>query len=400
MRRSCFLILFLLTISPMALAEKPDKVALEWWALTAFRIRHQTAKEYTDISFRGSPGVLLYTEDNTSVRAGYQLGFRIAPYPNLAAGLTLRSGMYGSAMEMVQRFNNREGFLPAVQELYIAWKFPAGHLELGKIPQEGTPLWDLYAATLQTDFRADDPRDGVFIDRMASLNGARLALNIDPLTIKGIYHADDVDGFKRINNDASVRQVRRPDRYVWLGEADLHLFSLIPSHYTELFSLRSLTLTGDYGLPYRAAVMTDPDSSYADEKLWGVNLNVSTDLLSVKGGYAYNWRDSVYTNRFWDGMVTLNLGNITTRYLSPFVGAIYPRLSQLQGVVRYQYGNQRHEFGIYKGHTIKRFAWHYYLNLPVGDLLLQPRVIVFENVIEGFRQRKQWRYEVTTYLTF
>ncbi|MFN3821942.1 MAG: hypothetical protein ACK4OO_06370 [bacterium] len=396
MRRiATFGVFFLL---PLGLWAKD--LGLKYWAVTAFRVRHQTEKEYTDVSFRGAPGVLLYTLDNSSVRLGYQVGVRMEPHPNVTLGLTLRSGLYGQAMEMIQRLNNREGLLPAIQELFIHWSLGFGSVEMGKIPQEATPLWDLYAATLQIDYRADDPRDGVFVDRMAALNGARLKVPIGFIALSGVFHTDDVDGFKRINADATVRQVRKPDRYVWLLEGEWVVDELLRSFNIYLLSEVNLRLTGDYGFPYRAAVMTDPDSAYANETLWGVNLHLKTYPISLKGGYAYNWRDSVYTNRFWDGLVTLNLGTIIGEYLLPTIAHRYPQLEEFTGVIRYQKGSQRHEFGIYKGHTVKRFAWHYYLNIPVQNLLIQPRVIVFENEITGFRQRKQWRYEITTYLNF
>lgn len=395
LRIANFILFFLL---PLGLWAKD--LGLKYWAVAAFRVRHQTDKEYTDVSFRGAPGVLLYTLDNSSVRLGYQVGVKIEPYQDVTIGLTLRSGLYGQAMEMIQRLNNREGLLPSIQELFIRWSLPVGSLDLGKIPQEGTPLWDLYAATLQTDYRADDPRDGVFIDRMAALNGARLKVPIGFIALSGLFHTDDVDGFKRVNEDATVRQIRKPDRYVWLFEGEWAVDQFFRSLFTDIPSEVSWRLTGDYGLPYRAAVMTDPDSSYADETLWGVNLHLKTPPISLKGGYAYNWRDSVYTNRFWDGLVTLNLGTIIAEYLNPSLYSLYPPLEEFTGVFRYQKGSQQHEFGIYKGHTVKRFAWHYYLNIPVKNLLIQPRVIIFENNITGFRQKKQWRYEITTYLNF
>ena len=396
MRRIAPLALFFLL--PLGIEAKD--LGLKYWAVAAFRVRHQTEKEYTDISFRGAPGMLLYTLDNSSVRLGYQVGVKMEPYPNVTLGLTLRSGLYGQAMEMIQRLNNREGLLPSIQELFIRWSMPFGSVEMGKIPQEATPLWDLYAATLQIDFRADDPRDGVFVDRMAALSGARLKVPIRFVTLSGIFHTDDVDGFKRINEDATVRQVRKPDRYVWLLEGDWAVDEFFRIHFGDIPSDVSFRLTGDYGLPFRAAVMTDPDSAYADETLWGVNLHLKSPPVSLKGGYAYNWRDSVYTNRFWDGLLTLNLGNIVNDFLSPYLATLYPQLEEFTGVFRYQKGSQRHEFGIYKGHTIKRFAWHYYLNIPVRNLLIQPRVIIFENEITGFRQKKQWRLEITTYLNF
>jgi len=358
------------------------KMTIDWWGIAAFRVRNETTKEYTDLWFRGGPGRLNYVIDNSTTRAGYQFGLRFHPRDNLTIGLTLRSGLYGAAQVMLQEITSREGLLPAMQEAYIDWRTPYAKIELGKIPQAGTALWDLYAATLQTDFRADDPRDGIFDDRMASLNGARLSVPVKALNLRGVYHTDYTGGYNWQNKDvaASRAEIRNPDRYVFLLGLDVDGSQLLTEGAGGAI-LKNSHFSFDYGIPYRAADMVDIDSNYADEKLWGATLKKSCGPVHLTISYAYNWRDSVYTNRFTDALL---------------IGSLYG----FKPAVRYQFGKQMHKFGIYDGYEIKRAAWHFYFNRMVWGLEIQPRIILFDNVLAGFRQKKQSRYELTTIVRF
>ncbi len=357
-------------------------VSIDWWAIAAFRVRHETTKEYTDLWFNRGPGILNYTIDNTTTRVGYQLGLRFKPKENITFGLTFRSGLYGAAQVMIQDITSREGLIPAVQEAFIDWKTPYAKFELGKIPQEGNALWDLYAATLQTDFRMDDPRDGIFNDRMASLNGARISIPIEMLTLHGIYHTDFTGGYRWKNEDtaASRPEIRNPDRYVFLLGCELDVSRLLSDGVgKDIFNY--YTISFDYGFPYRAADLTDIDSSYAKEKLWGANLKTSFDFIQLSIGYGYNWRDSIYTNTYTDILLSVNLFGFKPS-------------------ARYQYGKQLYKFGIYDGYEIKRTAWHFYCSRLIWGVEIQPRIIIFENVLAGFKQKRQFRYEITSTIRF
>ncbi|MBM3329600.1 MAG: porin [Calditrichaeota bacterium] len=385
--RQLLTIIGLLLMAATAMAE----ITIDWWGLAAFRVRSEETREYTTIAFPGAPGELLKTIQDGTTRTGYQLGLRLGVREDLAIGLTFRSGLYGRAQVMLQDITSREGLLPAIQEAYIDWNVEFARVQMGRIPQAGTALWDLYAATAQTDFRMDDPRDGVFNDRMAALNGVRLGVPVGAFDIRGVYHTDYTTGFQRTEQGATVRTVRSPDQYIFLFGFDWD-GSRMPLPGTFSAVTRDLKISFDYGFPSRAAVGSDlnsrsaperewPDFVYADESLWGASVRKSVAMVTVAAGYAHTRRDSVYEADFKDLTLTADIYGV-------------------KPTVRYQEGLQTHEAGIYRGNEVKRTAWHFLAAYDFKGVEIQPRMILFRTDIAGFRERIQTRVELTTSVRF
>jgi hypothetical protein len=391
MRRTTVALTFILLAATFAAAE----TTIHWWGLTSFRQRHEITNEFTDISFGGAtPGTLLNQIENSTTRLGYQFGFKAEVRENITAGLTLRSGLSGNAQVMHQEITNKDGLLPAVQEAFINWKTPYFRVEMGKIPQQGNALWDVYTSTLQTDFRQDDPRDGIFNDRLAALNGARISRSFGPIALRGLFHADYVAGNYRKLENASREFIRSPDRNVYMLGTTLDVGRMTSNRDGLLArTLADLTIDFDYGFPKRAAKSgTNPDSIYADETLWGATLKRTDNMGTIQIGYAYNWRDSVFTMTYLDAMAQANLGNFA-RYLQQDWG-------DFTLTCRYQTNSEEMEFIPYKGSEAVRTAFHLYANKSLWGLDLQPRIIWFTTEIDGFEAKSQTRYELTSTVKF
>jgi len=386
MRKTTIALLLALVVAADATAE----VTTKWWGVVSFRQRHETTKEYIDYANAATRGQLLYTTDNSTTRFGYQLGFLFEIQERLHAGLTFRSGLSGGALVMQQEITSREGLLPGLQEAFIDWETPYVRLELGKIPQAGTAMWDVYASSIQTDFRADDPRDGIFNDRMAALNGVRISRTVAFVTLRGLFHSDYVGGNYRKYEDSNIDFQRAPDRNVVVLGTTLNFGDKSLEALPGQAILKGLTLDLDYGFPKRAAMTgTNEDSTYADETLWGATIREEMDVGTLQIGYGYNWRDSVFTITYLDAFAQCYCSKV-----SPI------DLGDLTFTARYQYNTEELEFDPYKGAKVIRDAWHFYLNKTVGGVDLQPRVILFKKDIEGFKQQQQVRYEVTGTVRF
>jgi hypothetical protein len=360
---------------------------IRWWGLASFRQRLEISREYTDITFQGAPGELLHRTDNSTTKLGYQFGFIADVSENLKAGLTLRSGLSGNAQVMHQDITNKEGLLPAVQEAFLDWDTPYSRVELGKIPQAGNAMWDVYTSTLQTDFRADDPRDGIFNDRQAALNGIRISRPVGPVTLRGVFHTDYVGGYYRKFGEQDAEEFKRaPDRYVILAG-----FQTNEELHTVL-GVEGLSLEFDYGFPHRAAQPgTNPDSTMAEEQLWGATAGYTHPLGFVRIGHGYNWRDSTFTINYTDVWGQANLGTMLANSVD---------LGDLSLSARYQIASEEMEFVPYKGAVADRSAFHVYMNKTILGLIVQPRVILFTTEIEGFKQKTQARYELTATVKF
>jgi hypothetical protein len=266
---------------------------------------------------------------------------------------------------MHQNINSSEGLKPGIQEAYINWNTPYAELTLGKIPQAGNAMWDIYAASEVVDWRLYDPRDGVFNDRMSALNGARLQVPIDlfedmlVLTPRAIFHTDKVNGYKLEFNESDVAEKHPID------------------HYSYLFGINAKVdcmgfeyeLDGDYGLPYRLGdkmATPDPDSLYYDEALWGItNTLRAPDYCNsvLQVSYGFNERDSIFKATYMDVMAS------TECYGFRLTG-------------KYQKGDHEHQFGTYRGSKVLRTAWHLSLNKTLWGLDIQPRVIWFDTEID------------------
>ncbi len=391
MKKTTVALTLILLTATLAAAE----LTMKWWGLTSFRQRYEVTKEFTDISFAGAaPGTLLNRIDNSTTRIGYQFGFTVDIRENISAGLTLRSGLSGNAQVMHQEISNKDGLLPAVQEAFINWQTPYLLVELGKIPQQGNALWDVYTSTLQTDFRQDDPRDGIFNDRLAALNGARFSRSIGPVALRALFHADLVSGNYRKLEDASRDFIRTPDRNVFMLGTTLDIPGLTGNKDNAMGrTLAGMSLDFDYGFPNRAAKPgTNPDSIYADEKLWGATLRQIGDYSTVQVSYAYNWRDSVFTMTYLDLMAQANLGNVVKNMQKDW--------GDFTLTLRYQTNSEEMEFIPYKGAEAIRTALHLYANKSLWGLDLQPRIIWFNTEIEGFEAKTQTRYELTSTVRF
>ncbi len=350
-----------------------------WWGVVSFRERYEEIKEYTDYTFQGEPGTLRYTDTNAKTRVGYKFGFKMKVSDNLWAGLTFRSGI-GSVMW--QDINKADDLLPGLQEAYLNWDVKYALIQMGKIPQDGNAMWDLYAAANQTDSRIYDPRDGIFNDRLSAINGARLKAPFKfyskvaseiggyklpkpteiasaSITPRATYHADYMGGSKRDYFSTDQGDESALDWYAFFIGANLEYKNILMEYNLDF----------DYGFPSRLGdkrKQDDKDSIYVDETIWGMTHTIESPAifgLLLEVGYGNNWRDSIFTATFWDFKA----------------GAEYAgfRLTS-----RYQYGVQEHEFGNYAGSKAIREAMHLYLNKTIFDLDIQPRIIWFRTDID------------------
>ncbi len=367
--KKLLILVLLLSVTGSAFGE-----ITSWWGLFSFRERYEVSKEFWDVTSTSSenePGKLRYTDTNTKTRIGYKFGVKADLMDNLKAGVTFRSGI-GSVMW--QDIDNNSALLPGLLEAYIDWTTPYTELFLGKIPQEGNALWDLYTcANLREDWRLYNPTDGVFSDRLGSLNGVKLLIPVGPITLRGTYHTDYVAGYARdYPEEASNDDENNLDRQVFLGG--------IFAEYS------GFEFDADFGVPTRVGnrYRDGRDSVYADEFIWGATLKKSMpDLYNsmIRVGYAFNSRDSIFTANFLDVIAQGEVAGFT-----------------ITG--RYQRGDQELEFGIYEGYEVVREAYHVYFNRKIWNLDLQPRLIWFLTEIEGEKQKTNLRLEVTSTVNF
>ena len=373
-----------LLLSALLMAGNTVAADWHWWGLVSFRQRHETYREYYDFTNpdASKQWTERFTDTNSRTRFGYQLGFKADIRDNLMAGVTFRSGL-GSVMW--QDINSMNGLTPGLQEAYLDWDIPYLEVVAGKYPQSGTAMWDLYAAPLWIDFRQDNPTDGLFNDRISALSGARALLSAEPLTLRATYHTDFVGGGQRHWAESSREDeiTERLDQKVYLLGGELDLTGLVAPSLADLMTLSRLTLDGDYGLAYRAGYFqrAGDDSLYAEETLWGMNLNLGVPHLDLTAGYGYNWRDSVFKSDFLDLMAA---GEVAGYRLSG----------------RWQHNTQENQIGIYKGHEAVRSAYHLYLNKTVWNLDLQPRYIYFVTEIDGRKTKSTKRMELTATVRF
>lgn len=360
----------------------------ELWGLVSFRERHEEVNYFYSDPRSPNFGNAFLIETNTKTRVGYQLGLKLQFEENLFAGITVRSGL-GSVLW--QDITNNEGLQPGIQEVYLDWRTPYANVIAGRIPQRGDAFWDLYAAHLQTDpLRTDDPRDGVFNDRVSALNGVKLLVPVGPVTLRGIFHTDFVTGKKQdFPEESSNNDITSPDKQVFLLGGVLDMGKIVQEYNPDT----ELKLDINYGLPYRAARISGevtPDSTYIDEKLWGGSLFCDYDFVSFEVGYAYNWRDSLYTSHFEDYKLSVGLPwQFTTEWME-----------DLRVTYRMQLQSQQHEFGVYEGTKAIRKAHHLYLNKKIWNLDFQPRIIWFLTEIDRIKTDSMTRFELTVTARF
>ncbi len=365
----------------------------DWWGVVSFRERHETTESYFSSPGSANFGKSYQTITNAKTRLGYQIGFDITISEYLLVGASFRSGMQSV---MLQDIDNRSGLTPGLEQAYLDWRTPYMQVLLGKFHQEGNALWDTYTAHTQTDFRADDPRDGIFADRLSSLNGVKLLVPVGPVTLRGLYHTDYVTGKKTETHSGADEGNYIPDLFVYVLGADVHVGDYV-SNYLNIDDF-NLDFELDYGLPSRTTnhyrlkeFRVDLDkTTYFEEDLWGVNLKAGVPWAQFQFGHAYNWVDSVYTSRFWDYKLTMGLPE----------GLVPEWLEDLKITARYQYHSQQHEFGIYDGSSTIRDAVHFYIDKKVWDLNIQPRIILFKTEIKGVKTNSNVRIELTTTTRF
>jgi len=354
------------------------------------------------------------------MRLGYQFGVKMNIQENLTAGITFRSGLSGLSAVMLQEIPSRAGLMPGLQEAYLTWRTPYLTMELGKIPQAGNAMWDIYAATIKwdmqnKDFRENDPRDAIFNDRMAALNGIRLSRKIAFFTLRGLFHEDLVSGSNtKLENSVVDFQRTRDINVVMLGTTiDLEQ-AFCPMEgcggcggessgggccgkketsvlgRLKCVATEGVTIDFDYGIPYRQVQLnSNIDSVYAAETIWGATFKKSVEMGTLQVGYGYNWRDKIYTMNYLDV-----LAQHKPLYFGESVGDLIIS-------ARYQHSTDKRDFPVeYAGSTIDGSAWHFYLNRTVWGLDLQPRVIIFDKKTEGFKQEQQVRYELTGTIRF
>jgi len=379
-----------LNIISLLLAGSAGAATLEWWGLVSFRQRYEESREYIDFTISDTTkwGKVRFTDNNNRTRLGYQIGFKTDIRDNLTAGLTLRSGLLPGVIGSVmwQDINDRTGLMPGLQEAYLDWKTPYAEFFAGKYPQSGTAMWDLYAAPMGIDAeRQDNPTDGIFNDRLAALSGARVLVPAGALTLRGTYHTDFVGGKQRHWEESSLEDQITPqlDQKVFLLGGAIDISALAGERLPGALSGLKLTLDGDYGLAYRVGYFqrAGDDSLYADENLWGLNLNVGLPHVDLTAGYGYNWRDSVFKSDFLDMTLAGEVAGF-----------------RITG--RWQHNKQEHEFGIYKGHEALRSAYHIYLNKTVWNLDLQPRYIYFVTEVDDRKTKSTERMELTATVRF
>ncbi|MDP8237943.1 MAG: hypothetical protein P9X24_02525 [Candidatus Hatepunaea meridiana] len=367
-----------------------------WFGVVSSRLRHEISEEYYGFTATDSArGLLKHTDANTKTRLGYKFGFTVELSEYVTGAVTLRSGV-GSVMWQDVNNENTSGLQPGLQEAYINWKPPYADLMLGRVPQKGNAMWDLYAASnnLRDPVRQDNATDGVFNDKMGFLNGAKLTVPVGPVTIRGAYHTDYVSGYERDYTLDNKQTDISPqmDQYIFIGGFSLDVIQTLNGF--NLLKVKGLNcnLDFDYGLPSRIGdknrtSTVDTDSVYVDENIWGITEKIRYYLEEYQSGadfifsYGYDRREDVYTARFWD-----------------YTLAGEYRGLRLTG--RYQYNSQILNFRPYYGATAIRTAMHVYLNYILWNLNIQPRFILFETEIEGNKTSTNERYELTTTIRF
>ncbi len=360
----------------------------DWFGLVSFRQRNEVNKEFTDFTITGEPGTWKKTQTDNLTRLGYKIGlkFKLTDSDMITGGITLRSGIKSV---MHQDINSSEGLKPGLQEAYINWNTPYAQVILGKIPQAGNAMWDLYTALEVIDFRIYDPRDGVFNDRVSALNGAKLQVPVQLfnemllVTPRATFHTDDVDGYKLEFNESYQPEPHAIDHYSYL-------FGLNARFNWEGIEYE---LDGDFGLPYRYGdkeKKPDPDSLYTDESLWGVTNKISfseycNSVLQVS--YGFTERSGIHEATYMDVMAA-----------AEYYGF------RLTG--KYQSGVHEQKILAFKDSKALRTAWHLMLNKTIWGLDIQPRVIWFETEIErealGEKavQKSKTRVELTATVRF
>ncbi|HHE47124.1 MAG TPA: hypothetical protein ENL08_05425 [Bacteroidetes bacterium] len=365
-----------------------------WWGMVAVRGRHESYKEYVDISASDTTkwGTVRYTDDNSKTRLGYKFGFSLDINEFITAAVTLRSGV-GSVMWQDISTENTSGLSPGLQEAYIRWTPPKAQVLMGRIPQSGNAMWDLYAASnnIRDPVRQDNPTDGVFNDKMGFLNGIKLLVPVGPVTMRAVYHTDYVGGARREYSSSSSSPEITPqmDSYTYVGGLSVDIMQTLASFGQTMPTGVSSQLDFDYGKPHRIGDLrdTDTDSSYADEKLWGMSFKVGRFSPTTHTGsefqysYGYNKREGIYESRFSDYKLTAEFRGFRLTF-------------------RYQDNTQEMTEGIYKGHEADRTATHIYLNTTLWGLDIQPRYIKFETKVGGHKATSNERYEVTSTIRF
>jgi hypothetical protein len=402
------------------ISENSFSVTFNWWGMISFRQRHEISKYYIDATAPNADtwGDVKYTDTNSKTRLGYKLGFKVKVNDYITAALTLRSGV-GLVMWQDIDFDNTTGLTPGLQEAYIDWKPPYAHVQLGRFPQDGNAMWDIYTATkYQTDKnRQDDPTDGIFNDRMGALNGAKIIVPVGPITLTGIYHTDFVGGYKREFDleDKPSEVTPRLDPKIFLAGLKLDIDDLINKSFDYFGMMQpfpdllNMDYSFDYGWPYRIGdrlnAVTKTDSVYTDEEMWGTGANTRIYLKELKSGidlnfnYGYDWRDSVFTSRFWDYRLTGEYSGYKLTF-------------------RYQYNNVENYDPNFIVDKVFREALHVYFTMELWGLEIQPRYIKFDNESEKvvdvfddagniigqgakrFKSPDNTRYEITTTIRF
>lgn len=378
-----------------------------WWGLVSFRERYEITEEYYADPSQTNYGDLRQKDTNSKVRIGYQFGFIMDYSETVSAGITLRSGLGSVMWQDVD--NENSGLNPGLQEAYIDWSPPFANLLLGRVPQNSTALWDLYAAHnyLRDPIRQDNPTDGVFNDKIGYLNGGKISVPVGPVTLRGTFHTDYVKGYLREYDQSTSPSSRDNglDQYVWLGglSVDIMYIVLGLSGKDNKYGVM-LDLDADLGLPYRIGSefrSVDTDSVYADEDLWGLTVNTGVDWAKLTWGYAYNWRDSVHTSRYWDYKLAVNPSGVSSLVSLPDMAQ---NALNFTLTTRYQLSDQQHEFGLYTGRNAVISAFHIYANKELWGLDIQPRYIKFETEVSDATAdvvtRTITRYEITTTVRF
>lgn len=393
--KKCFIIVLLIALClDTGFASEKN---LNWWGLVSFRHRLETYKKYIDITASDSTiwGKLKETDKNTRTRLGYKFGLTIDLNEYISAAVTLRSGM---GKVMWQDINNENEYLfPGLLEAYIDWKPPYAEVLLGRIPQNGSAMWDLYAASnnLRDPLRQDNPCDGVFNDKMGYLNGVRIRTEVGPVTLWGLYHTDYVSGskteFPAEGSDPEVSP--QLDQRIYLGGFSLDICESVNRLGVTVPEAMTSDLTVEAGLPYRVGDMirsTNKDSLYAREKIWGATFKAGMEksitnelkaLINIDICYGYNWREDFFRSTFWDYRISAEILDFAF-------------------TCRYQDNDQTVEQSIYVGQDIHRSALLFYLNKTIWGLDIQPRYIMFENKIGDNKTTTTDRYEVTTTIWF
>ncbi len=361
------------------------------WGVVSFRERQEEEKLYYSTPGSDIFGDPWQIRTNTKTRFGYKFGMNLKISEYLSAGLTFRSGIKSV---MWQDIDNKNGLTPGIQEAYLDWKVPFFDVQLGKVPQQGNAIWDVYAGHNQTDFRTDDPRDGIFADRMSALNGVRLTTEAGPISLRGVYHIDYVAGNRIEFVGSSSDDKNNPDKYVYMFGGALSMSDLMSEYMTGL-NLRDdfhFDVEGDYGFPYRSAnfYLATDDSVFFDEDIWGAGLSTGFEWVEFEAQYAYNWREQYFTSRFWD--YKLQIG--APENMLPEL------LSDLRLTVNYEYHSQQQSVGQFKDTRAVRDALHLYLNKKIWDLDIQPRIIWFKTEIDGIKTNTNVRMELTTTTRF